>query len=87
MIRKGEPAGLDSTTLLDANTWVTPLAIAACIAAFAACEDVRPPDFGGGSVATWTSYGAMPGGTHYSSATQITPANVRWLEPAWEHRS
>jgi quinoprotein glucose dehydrogenase len=40
-----------------------------------------------GRVATWTSYGGTPGGTHYSSANQITPDNVRFLELAWEHRS
>jgi quinoprotein glucose dehydrogenase len=52
------------------------------------CEDASPPPSpSGGSVATWTAYGGTPGGTHYSSATQITRDNVRWLEPAWEHRS
>ncbi|MGE4650544.1 MAG: PQQ-binding-like beta-propeller repeat protein, partial [Myxococcota bacterium] len=57
------------------------------IAATAACGGAPPEDFGSGSVATWTAFGATAGGTHYSSATQITPENVRWLELAWEHRS
>jgi len=35
----------------------------------------------------WDSYGGSPGGGHYSSASQITPANVTELELAWEHRS
>ena len=61
--------------------------IACFTAALAACADLPPPDFDGGSVATWTAFGGTPGGTHYSPATQITPENVQWLEPAWEHRS
>ena len=35
----------------------------------------------------WQSYGATPGGTHFSPATQITPENVAGLELAWTHRS
>ena len=53
----------------------------------ASCGESPPGNFNGGDVATWTAYGATAGGTHYSSATQITPDNVRWLQPAWEHRS
>jgi quinoprotein glucose dehydrogenase len=53
----------------------------------AGCSDPPPASFDGGDVATWTAYGATPGGTHYSTGTQITPENVRWLEPVWEHRS
>jgi quinoprotein glucose dehydrogenase len=52
-----------------------------------ACQDSGPPLVGAGSVAHWSTYGATPGGTHYSTATQITPDNVRFLELAWEHRS
>jgi len=40
-----------------------------------------------GQPAQWSSYGATPGGTHFSSATQITPDNVAWLEQAWVHNS
>ena len=69
------------------NRWVARLAIACFITMMAGCEDSPPPSLGGGSVATWTAWGGKPGGTHYSSATQITPENVRWLELAWEHRS
>jgi quinoprotein glucose dehydrogenase len=51
------------------------------------CQDSEPVLVGPGNVATWTAYGGSPGGTHYSTATQITPGNVRSLELAWEHRS
>ncbi|MFK7978170.1 MAG: pyrroloquinoline quinone-dependent dehydrogenase [Halioglobus sp.] len=37
--------------------------------------------------AHWPAYGATKGGTHFSEATQITPANVAELEVAWHHRS
>jgi quinoprotein glucose dehydrogenase len=40
-----------------------------------------------GVVAQWPAYGATPGGTHFSRASQITPDNVHHLEKAWEHRS
>ncbi|MEZ5501468.1 MAG: pyrroloquinoline quinone-dependent dehydrogenase [Halioglobus sp.] len=36
---------------------------------------------------TWQYYGGDPGGRHYSSAAQITAANVADLEPAWIFRS
>jgi quinoprotein glucose dehydrogenase len=39
------------------------------------------------SDARWASYGASPGGGHYSPLTLIDPANVDQLELAWEHRS
>lgn len=67
--------------------WFIQLAIAFSISLVVGCEASPPPTFGGGSIATWTAYGGAPGGTHYSSGTQITPDNVRWLELAWEHRS
>lgn len=35
----------------------------------------------------WPSWGAAPGGTHFSNATQITPTNVSALQLAWSHRS
>jgi len=40
-----------------------------------------------GVTAGWPAYGATPGGTHFSRAHQITPANVGGLEVAWHHRS
>lgn len=40
-----------------------------------------------GVVADWPSFGATPGGTHYSIANQITSKNVAQLQVAWEHRS
>jgi len=40
-----------------------------------------------GVPAGWPAYGATPGGTHFSRANQITPANVGSLEIAWHHRS
>lgn len=45
------------------------------------------PKVGPGNAAGWPAYGATPGGTHFSSATQITPENVAWLEQAWVHNS
>ncbi|MFO0336959.1 MAG: pyrroloquinoline quinone-dependent dehydrogenase [Pseudomonadota bacterium] len=35
--------------------------------------------------ATWTHYGADAGGTRFSPAAQITPANVRRLRIAWRY--
>jgi quinoprotein glucose dehydrogenase len=35
----------------------------------------------------WGSYGASPGGGHFSPLTQVTPGNVDKLELTWEHRS
>ena len=49
----------------------------------------RPPllEIPAGTVTDWPAYGATRGGTHFSRANQITPANVSHLEVAWEHRS
>jgi quinoprotein glucose dehydrogenase len=33
--------------------------------------------------ASWPAYGGDPGGQKYSAATEITPANVASLKPAW----
>jgi len=41
----------------------------------------------GATTAGWPAYGATPGGTHFSRASQITPANVHQLQVAWHHRS
>jgi quinoprotein glucose dehydrogenase len=44
----------------------------------------QPPERAGGPAAGWPQYGADPGGRRYSPLDEITPENVRWLEPAWE---
>ena len=45
------------------------------------------PSVSAGQPAGWPAYGATPGGTHFSAASQITPDNVAWLEQAWVHNS
>ncbi|MBU6510620.1 MAG: PQQ-binding-like beta-propeller repeat protein, partial [Gammaproteobacteria bacterium] len=35
----------------------------------------------------WSYYGGNPGGTRYSTAAQITPANVKYLKEAWTFRT
>ena len=40
-----------------------------------------------GAATDWTSFGASPGGGHYSEAGEITPRNVHALRLAWVHRS
>lgn len=37
--------------------------------------------------ASWPAYGGDPGGQKYSSAAEITPANVKDLKPAWTFRT
>jgi len=53
----------------------------------AACDAADSTPRPAGRVADWPAYGATPGGTHFSRADQITPANVADLEVAWVHRS
>jgi quinoprotein glucose dehydrogenase len=59
------------------------------LAALAGCD--QPPGSGAASndqtVAGWPSYGGDEGGTHFSRAAQITPANVKQLRVAWTYRS
>ena len=38
-----------------------------------------------GPVADWPHWGGNASGTHYSPLTQITPANVAHLKPAWTY--
>ncbi len=52
-----------------------------------ACSPGGIPEIGPGVAAGWPAYGATPGGTHFSEATQITPDNVAYLESAWTHNS
>ncbi|MFT5136759.1 MAG: quinoprotein glucose dehydrogenase [Arenicella sp.] len=40
-----------------------------------------------GLASDWPAYGAIGGGTHFSRANQINPANVAQLEVAWHHRT
>ena len=35
----------------------------------------------------WTSFGGAHGGGHYSTANEITPKNVRYLNKVWTHNS
>ncbi|MEQ9450582.1 MAG: pyrroloquinoline quinone-dependent dehydrogenase [Pseudomonadales bacterium] len=65
-------------------------ALVASVLLLAGCAPSTPsgtPDIRSGQPAGWPAYGATPGGTHFSSATQITPENVAWLEQAWVHNS
>lgn len=45
------------------------------------------PAAAGSQEASWPSYGGDPGGQKYSGATEITPANVKGLKPAWTFRT
>lgn len=65
-------------------------ALVASVLLLAGCAPSTPsgtPEIRSGQPAGWPAYGATPGGTHFSSATQITPDNVAWLEQAWVHNS
>lgn len=55
-----------------------------CLSACQSRATEPPPS---GTPSGWPAYGATPGGTHFSRANQITPANVDQLEVAWHHRS
>jgi len=50
------------------------------------CPAPEPLDVSG-PVAGWPVYGGDPGGSRHSPLTQITPANVGNLEPAWIHHA
>ena len=41
----------------------------------------------GGPLADWPAYGQNPGGSRYSSLTQITRDNVKDLQVAWKYRT
>lgn len=54
---------------------------------FVICTIAATTMFAAASAATpgWPTYGLDNGGTRYSPLTQITPANVHQLRPAWEY--
>jgi quinoprotein glucose dehydrogenase len=66
---------------------------AACAAAvvgwtYVAAGQARPPSkraatAPASAAGDWPTYGHDPGGTRYSPLTQLTPANVSQLQPAW----
>jgi quinoprotein glucose dehydrogenase len=70
------------------QTLLRPLLLPILCAGLAACHDGPAPatDYSG-PVNDWPAYGAASGGGHYAAATQITRANVRHLQKAWEFRS
>ncbi|MDH3686433.1 MAG: pyrroloquinoline quinone-dependent dehydrogenase [Myxococcales bacterium] len=54
--------------------------------ALCGCPAPEPLDVSG-PVAGWPVYGGDAGGSRHSPLTQITPANVGRLEPAWVHHA
>ncbi len=62
-------------------------AVCTLLALLAGCRSTDPGETPAGTASDWPAYGATAGGTHFSPATQITPANVAQLEVAWHHRS
>ncbi len=52
-----------------------------------ACGETPPAPALDGPVAGWSHHGGDAGGTRYSPLTQVNRENVRFLEPAWVHRS
>jgi quinoprotein glucose dehydrogenase len=63
--------------------WIAPLALIF----LSACQSEAVEPSPAGVPSGWPAYGSTPGGTHFSRANQITPANVSQLEVAWHHRS
>ena len=49
--------------------------------------ETPPPIDYAGPVADWPAYGGNQAGERFSALTQIRPANVRFLERAWEYHS
>ncbi len=67
--------------------WIFGIAAAAAgCALWIACESGEVERVAG-PAAGWPVYAANPGGTRYSAASEITPANVGRLEPIWEYHS
>jgi quinoprotein glucose dehydrogenase len=68
------------------------LALAACSSgvspgAAQSGKSVPAPAAPAAADAGWATYGGDPGGTRYSSLTQISPENVGRLQVAWEFRT
>ncbi|MEM9623480.1 MAG: pyrroloquinoline quinone-dependent dehydrogenase, partial [Pseudomonadota bacterium] len=57
----------------------------ACTASI--CIGLGPGHLAQAAEYNWPAYGGAPGGGHYTTSTQITPANVAQLSLAWHHRS
>jgi len=51
------------------------------------CDRRDPVSYEAGPVTEWPACGAVPGGGHYSAATQITRDNVHALQQASVYRS
>lgn len=62
---------------------LAPVALACLNSDQSQATETPPPGVASG----WPAYGATGGGTHFSRANQINPANVSQLEVAWHHRS
>lgn len=62
--------------------WCTAFGLAALLAG---CSRYTPPP--PAADAGWAYYGGDAGGSRYSTAAQITPANVKHLQVAWTFRS
>ena len=91
MFATRDPLGLDYCTLICVNSIaMTRLLLIGFLLTLFGCGFSNlsgSPSVGAGQPAGWPAYGATPGGTHFSAASQITPDNVAWLEQAWVHNS
>ncbi len=63
-----------------------PLLLLTALASLPACGGEAPPRKGG-PPSGWPVYARDPGGSRYSPLDEITPANVRFLEPVWEYHT
>lgn len=91
MFATRDPLGLDYRPFVCVISIVmTRLLLIGFLLTLVGCAFSEPsgsPSVGAGQPAGWPAYGATPGGTHFSAASQITPDNVAWLEQAWVHNS
>ena len=91
MFATRDPLGFDYRPFICVNSIVmTRLLLISFLLTLVGCgfsELSGSPSVGAGQPAGWPAYGATPGGTHFSAASQITPDNVAWLEQAWVHNS
>lgn len=72
---------------VDKKPWTLLLLCCVFLLTGPACSEPQLKAIPLGSVTDWPAYGATPGGTHFSRATQITSENVKQLQVAWQHRS